>query len=38
MERKWIRIAKQLGAWFEGGAWRFPSVWAKEEFIRRIAE
>jgi hypothetical protein len=31
------KIAKSLGAFYEGGVWRFPSVWAKEEFERRVA-
>jgi hypothetical protein len=37
MDAKQIaRIAKSLGAFYESGSWRFPTVWAKEEFLRRI--
>jgi hypothetical protein len=32
------KIAKSLGAFYEGGVWRFPSVWAKDEFERRTAK
>ena len=35
-----VRMVKglldELGAWFERGAWRFPTVAAKEEFERRL--
>ncbi len=28
--------ARHLGAWYERGAWRFPTVHAKEQFQRRV--
>ncbi|MDF0504828.1 hypothetical protein POK33_29265 [Burkholderia cenocepacia] len=35
MPKQLTKIAHDLGAFFYQGAWRFPSVWAKEEFQRR---
>lgn len=37
MSQELKQLLKELGAWYEQGAWRFPSVYAKERFIDRAA-
>lgn len=30
------RIAKMYDGWYENGAWRFPSPYQKDQFIRHV--
>jgi hypothetical protein len=32
------KLAKKWGGWFERGAWRFPTVWHKEQFMKEASK